>query len=143
MKGIGWNVLFDILKTDKFKAEDEEVIQKVFEAHMIVLQCTVSKKIEFGQLVKETPELEWIDYETQWAGLGAVRYIPKFYRMSEKSDEVLPEVFASKSTPAVKAAQQHSLFEKKANINHVNAQIVEKLKAIDSAFSLGKSFAIL
>jgi hypothetical protein len=135
VKDIGWNVLFDILKTEKFRPKDEEIIQKIFDMHMTVLRCTVRKKIEFCKLVKETPELEWIDYETQWAGLGAVRYIPKFYRASEKQIEELLN-----GSAAFKAAQKHSSVERKANINHVNSQIVDKLKSIDNAFSLGNFF---
>ena len=139
VKEAGWNVLFDILRTEKFKPEDEIVIQQAFHTHMTVLQCTVRKKIEFGKLVRATPELEWIDYETQWAGLGAVRYIPKFYRASDKPNEELSDGGASTRSAAAKAAKQHSLIEPKSTINHVNAQIVEKLKSIDGAFSLGKN----
>jgi hypothetical protein len=142
-ENFGWNVLIDIFKTKKLEPEDEEVIGKILENHMSVLQATVKQKIIFCQLVKDSPELEWIDHESQWAGLGAVRYIPKFNRITKylpdfaNEDGQLPK----NATPEPRTpppAIQRQVFDVKENVDHLNAKIVDKLKSIDSAFSLGE-----
>lgn len=76
--------------------------------------------------------------------LGAVRYIPRFFRKSKAP------VAEGNENPDGSKGDNSSSSDNKAeipidpgpeargNIDHLNAKIVDKLKAIDSAFSLGK-----
>jgi len=147
VENFGWSVLLDIFKTRKLEPEDEEAISKILENHMSVLQATVTQKIEFCKLVKGSFELEWIDHESQWAGLGAVRYIPKFNRTSKSLPEISKPVEEGQpgngnATPEPKTpspATQKQVFDMKENVDHLNAKIVDKLKSIDTAFSLGEA----
>jgi len=122
-----WHLLFDVLKTDRLNAEEEDFVEKSFEHHMRVLNSTLAKKKEFVSGVEGAVELESVHYDTSWAGLGAVRYIPKFYREEVDEKSRIPPV----------PPNEDPVVQRKWNINHLNAQIVDKLKSIDNAFSLG------
>jgi len=124
----GWKVRIDVLRCPKFESEDEEVIVSLFDNHLSVLQSTVAQKKVFSKLVEEAEELAWVDHESQWAGIGAVRYIPKFHRAKPGEN---PD-----GQVQIQALRDE---EVKDNIDRLNAQIVDKLKSIDSAFSLGES----
>jgi len=140
--GGSWHILFDVFKMHKFTSSEEEEVESMLGHHMGVLESTVGKKAEFGRLVAEAAELEDVDYDSSWAGLGAVRYIPKFYREEIKvqggggGGEIVEEPSHPRAPPPVPANEDPGL-HRKSNINHLNAQIVDKLKSIDNAFSLG------
>lgn len=72
VEGYGWNILLDMFKTRRLSLKEKDLVVKIFENHMIVLQATVSQKLVFSRLVKASPELEWVEHEKVWAGLGAV-----------------------------------------------------------------------
>jgi hypothetical protein len=152
----GWNIHLDIIRCRKLTPQDEAAILATFENHMQVLQATVNQKLKFHKLVKASIELEWINNENQWAGLGAVRYIPSVHRailesstataaIPEQNGKAVPSTEKSQSpSPKIEAKKEkieaNGFTEKvKEDIDHLNAKIVDKLKAIDSAFSLGKS----
>lgn len=118
---------------------------------MHVLEATVNQKLKFHELVEQSEEMDWINNENQWAGLGAVRYIPSIHRPVKQETTATPEAGttgADQTTPPENAnAKLEPVEEKgtkgdekfKEDIDHLNAQIVNKLRAIDSAFSLGES----
>jgi len=147
----GWNIHLDIIRCRKLTPQDEASILATFESHMQVLQATVNQKLKFHRLVEESGELEWINNENQWAGLGAVRYIPSMHRtistptsptVSDQNGQIVSKAEEiSKLTngvPDKPGKVDSSISEKfKEDIDHLNAKIVDKLKAIDSAFSLG------
>ena len=134
----GWNIHMNVIQGPKLEPEDENVVVSLFDNHLSVLQSTVAQKLVFSKLVQEAEELEWIDHEAQWAGLGAVRYIPSFHRkkLSVANGEVDGSDSSNSKNGSMSAENDAAV---KENIDHLNAQIVDKLKAIDSAFSLGKS----
>lgn len=158
----GWNIHVDIVRSQKLVSSEEAAIIGVFDSHMKVLHATVKQRLRFLELVRQSEELEWIEaHDAHWAGLGAVRYIPKFFRTRK------PSVTAAPTTPAavngntssdqptnetldessnsneekqksqIQIQVEHHSSEARGNIDHLNAKIVDKLKAIDSAFSLG------
>lgn len=118
----GWNIHIDVSRCEP---EDENVV--TFDHHLSVLQSTVAQKQIFSRLVQDFDELLWVDHESQWAGLGAVRYLPAFHRNKPEEDS------SNVSKPT-----DESIAGMKENVDHLNAQIVDKLKAIDTAFSLGE-----
>lgn len=150
----GWNIHVDIIRTRKLTPEDEAAILSTFENHMQVLGATVKQKFTFQKLVEECEEMIWINNENQWAGLGAVRYVPATYRknktqnppqplqngqvVNETTQESGASTTPSTQTTAAAPNQEKSEAKIKEEINHLNAQIVNKLRAIDSAFSLGE-----
>lgn len=84
-----------------------------------------------------------------------MRYIPKFNRLATppqplpetpkspnaKEDGQLPNNTTPTPEPRTPppAAMQKQVFDVKENVDHLNAKIVDKLKAIDTAFSLGEA----
>lgn len=143
----GWNIHVDIIRTPQLTPEDEASILSAFQNHMHVLEATVNQKIKFQGLVEESEEMVWINNENHWAGLGAVRYIPTGHRVNPKEAEEHPEqlpngqVASGEGTPTTpkKVGLSPDPEKAKEEIDHLNAQIVNKLRAIDSAFSLGEA----
>lgn len=136
----GWSIHVDVIRTRKLSPEDEAKILATFENHMHVLEATVNQKIKFQKLVESSEEMVWVNNENQWAGLGAVRYIPSNQRVKKSLPEQNGDVPAEEHADQTKAAAPKSPQEEekiKDEVNHLNAQIVNKLRAIDSAFSLG------
>ncbi|CAG7835140.1 unnamed protein product [Allacma fusca] len=133
----GWNVQIDVVRCPKFEPEDKGVISSLIDNHLSVLQSTVVQKVAFSRIVQDAQELEWIDHESQWAGLGAVRYVPTFHR--KKRNGTSDGEDSNDSTRSSSSNEDPSAAGVKENIDHLNAQIVDRLKAIDSAFSLGES----
>jgi cell division septation protein DedD len=162
----GWNSHIDIIRTRKLSPEDEAAILAAFENHMHVLQATVNQKIKFQKLVEECEEMDWVNNENHWAGLGAVRFIPSCHRRafnevdtdstsrspqlpngqivaSGESSPSASSASSANSTPPTTTTKSKAIVSKdektKEEIDHLNAQIVNKLRAIDSAFSLGEA----
>ncbi|GFS50973.1 pyridoxal-dependent decarboxylase domain-containing protein 1 [Trichonephila inaurata madagascariensis] len=81
-----------------------------------ILNATVRQKEELYRDFKKYPKLQLVEI-ANWAGMGGVRYIPEFWvdRLNELTDTG------------------------KADINLLNSELVAKLKASDSAFSLGEA----
>lgn len=69
-------------------------------------------------LITELPSLEFVEVD-DWAGLGAVRYIPQQWQTSD---------------------QQLATDQAKQDLNKLNIRIVQQLRSIDAAFSLGNKF---
>lgn len=67
-------------------------------------------------LIAELPSLEYVEIN-DWAGLGAVRYVPQQWQSS---------------------GQQLATDQAKQDLNRLNVRIVQQLRSIDAAFSLGK-----
>ncbi|GBM45197.1 hypothetical protein AVEN_123331-1, partial [Araneus ventricosus] len=78
-----------------------------------ILSATVQQKEKLYQDHAKYPKLQLVEI-ANWAGMGGVRYIPEFWadRLNELTDTG------------------------KADINQLNSELVAKLKASDSAFSL-------
>jgi len=144
VEAYGWNIHIDVVRCKKHKPDEEVLILSTFENHMTVLQATVKQKVKFQVLVEQSEELEWVDHESQWAGLGAVRYVPLIHRqmlLAMNNGEV-PHSEGPSSPPSKEQVQPTSISgdntAMKDYVNQLNAKIVDKLKTIDSAFSLGK-----
>ena len=80
-----------------------------------ILNATVHHRARFSQLTESGP-LRAVPL-ANWAGLGAVRYIPA---------HLLPLMEAGVTDSG------------KEDINKLNTELLAKLKSTDSAFSLGK-----
>lgn len=146
----GWNIHVDVVRSQKLLQSEETAIIGVFDSHMKVLHATVKQRLRFLELVKQSDELEWIEaHDAHWAGLGAVRYIPKFFRPPKPAsplptpvtnadgDQSTPKTPTTKDEKTQVDVTANHVSEARGNIDHLNAKIVDKLKAIDSAFSLG------
>lgn len=152
----GWNIHVDVVRSNKLHPTEEAAITGVFDSHMKVLHATVKQRLRFLELVKLSDELEWIDaHDAHWAGLGAVRYIPKFFRTpktppsttlpngtvnGDQGADTSTNELANGPAKAQPSTDDRQIAEASGNIDHLNAKIVDKLKAVDSAFSLGKNF---
>lgn len=86
-----------------------------------ILQATVDYKDKLTGLIAELPSLEYVEIN-DWAGLGAVRYVPQQWQSSD---------------------QQLATDQDKQDLNRLNVRIVQQLRSIDAAFSLGKCKSIL
>lgn len=104
---------------------------KTLAGHVAILSATVTQKKKFHRLLAgDHPEfggrLQLVEIG-DWAGLGGVRYIPEVWsslaahRMSGHNENAAP----------VMMEPDREL------IDQVNQQLVAKLRASDSAFSLG------
>lgn len=85
------------------------------------MQATVDYKDKLTGLIAELPSLEYVEIN-DWAGLGAVRYVPQQWQSSD---------------------QQLATDQDKQDLNRLNVRIVQQLRSIDAAFSLGKCKSIL
>lgn len=82
------------------------------------MSATVSHKETFQQLVTSSVRLRLVDMPG-WAGLGGVRYIPQGWESLLLTDQA------------------------KGELNKLNIQVVDRLRATDAAFSLGESIITL
>ncbi|XP_005110945.1 putative pyridoxal-dependent decarboxylase domain-containing protein 2 [Aplysia californica] len=98
------------------KKEDIENFVESLKSNLSVLNATTVERKKFQTTVNANPNLKLVDLDS-WAGLGAVSYIPEPY--ASQGDEV-PE-------------------SAKTEVNNLNAELVHKLKAQDTAFSTGHS----
>ncbi|XP_025110203.1 putative pyridoxal-dependent decarboxylase domain-containing protein 2 [Pomacea canaliculata] len=93
--------------------EDMEHFIESLLSNISVLNASTLQRKRFQMVVEAQPNLKIVHLQN-WAGLGAVRYIPDLYLSHEDLDE--------------------KDFE---GINSINAELVHQLKAKDTAFSIG------
>ncbi|XP_064613537.1 pyridoxal-dependent decarboxylase domain-containing protein 1-like [Liolophura sinensis] len=96
--------------------EDIEKFVECLKTQMSILDATVQQRETFQKIVEAQDNLTLV-HIANWAGLGAVQYIPEMWVGT-----------AAELTEACKK-----------DINSVNCEIVHKLKANDTAFSLGET----
>ncbi|XP_050542353.1 pyridoxal-dependent decarboxylase domain-containing protein 1 [Daktulosphaira vitifoliae] len=96
--------------------DDWETFSICLDQHIEILQATVDHKDKLMNLITELPSLEFVEVD-DWAGLGAVRYIPQQWQISD---------------------QQLATDQAKQDLNRLNIRIVQQLRSIDAAFSLGE-----
>ncbi|XP_052263333.1 putative pyridoxal-dependent decarboxylase domain-containing protein 2 isoform X2 [Dreissena polymorpha] len=94
--------------------EDVVDFVKSLKSQISILDATVLNYERFRHVTSDQENLRLVDIQN-WAGLGAVQYIPNDYLDSLDS-----------------LSEQAC-----AEINHLNIELIQKLKATDSAFSLG------
>ncbi|KAK6623817.1 hypothetical protein RUM44_010673 [Polyplax serrata] len=91
---------------------DIEIFINCLEQQLDILSATVRLKVFFQQCVASNPSLQLVEMEG-WAGLGGVRYIPE-------------------------NVENTGTDQYKKDLNKLNIEIVNKLRATDAAFSLGE-----
>ncbi|XP_054710839.1 pyridoxal-dependent decarboxylase domain-containing protein 1-like [Uloborus diversus] len=96
--------------------DDVENYNICLRQQISILNSTVLQKEKLYTEYKNHRKLQLVEI-ANWAGMGGVRYIPEFWadRLNELTDTG------------------------KADINHLNSELVSKLRASDSAFSLGEA----
>ncbi|KAK3601847.1 hypothetical protein CHS0354_041770 [Potamilus streckersoni] len=94
--------------------EDVQKFLSVLKKHLIILNATVTSREKFRMIIEVQNNLRMVEI-SNWAGLGAVQYIPE--HLLDKLDHL-----------AGKGIQ---------DINNLNAELVHQLKSTDLAFSLG------
>lgn len=96
--------------------EDIDQYYCCLKQQITILSATARQREKLYTEYKNNKKLQLVDI-VDWAGMGAVRYIPEFWadRLNELTDTG------------------------KADINQLNSEIVAKLKASDSAFSVGET----
>ncbi|BFZ03500.1 hypothetical protein BsWGS_06539 [Bradybaena similaris] len=96
--------------------EDIEDFLDSLKSNLSVLDATTVQRKRFRTIVSSHNNLRLIDLDS-WAGLGAASYIPEMY-VNKQGD------FTDKE---------------KIEINNLNAELVHRLKAQDTAFSTGQA----
>lgn len=98
---------------------DMENFCKALEEHVAILAATVIQKQKLHQMLDGTHEIFGRNIRlveiNNWAGLGGVRYVP--------------ESWADQLAQLTNSGKDY--------LNQINSQLVAKLRASDSAFSLG------
>ncbi|XP_035209564.1 pyridoxal-dependent decarboxylase domain-containing protein 1-like isoform X2 [Stegodyphus dumicola] len=96
--------------------EDVEQYFICLQQQINILNSTVIQKEKLYKEHKNHRKLQLVEI-ANWAGMGGIRYIPEFWadRLNELTDTG------------------------KADINQLNSDLVTKLRATDSAFSLGEA----
>ncbi|KAL5018348.1 hypothetical protein ScPMuIL_004070 [Solemya velum] len=92
--------------------EDVETLAHSLESQVAILDATVSARSKFETIVDAQDKLQYVEIPN-WAGLGAVQYIPDSCIEGELTDQG------------------------KREWNTINVELVHKLKSMDTAFSLG------
>ncbi len=103
-----------------------------------ILNATVCQREKFIGLIEKEDKLEHVEIP-HWAGLGGVCYIPPELRKSTNPDPAGGE--AKNDQEANKPDQEKNRRyspEELQMINHRNLQLVNQLRTMDSAFSLGE-----
>lgn len=93
-------------------AENLENFAQSLEAHVDILRATIKHKATFMHLVEKSDVLRLVNLP-EWAGMGGVRFVPEGWE-SLLTDQA------------------------KTELNKLNVDLVETLKATDNAFSLGE-----
>uniref|UniRef100_A0A2H8TGC9 Pyridoxal-dependent decarboxylase domain-containing protein 1 n=1 Tax=Melanaphis sacchari TaxID=742174 RepID=A0A2H8TGC9_9HEMI len=96
--------------------DDWETFSICLDQHIEILLATVDYKEKLTGLIANLPSLEYVEID-DWAGLGAVRYVPQLWQSSD---------------------QQLATDQAKQDLNRLNVRIVQQLRSIDAAFSLGE-----
>ncbi|XP_022644509.1 putative pyridoxal-dependent decarboxylase domain-containing protein 2 isoform X3 [Varroa jacobsoni] len=119
---------------------DMENFCKTLEGHVAILSAMVVHKKKFHRLLAGDHHefgryLELVEI-SDWAGLGGVRYIPEAWATTPASvDQLKGKREAANSTISKTVPMSES---DRDLINQVNQQLVARLRASDSAFSLGE-----
>ncbi|BET02261.1 Group II plp decarboxylase [Nesidiocoris tenuis] len=92
---------------------DFDTFVTCLEQQIEILCATVKHKMEFQKLVEASPCLRVVDIQG-WAGLGGVRYQPLSFKDDQLTDHA------------------------REQLNSLNINLVERLRATDAAFSLGE-----
>ncbi|XP_054282470.1 pyridoxal-dependent decarboxylase domain-containing protein 1-like isoform X1 [Macrosteles quadrilineatus] len=92
---------------------DIEAFVNCLDQQLEILVATVGHKDTFHRLVSSSPSLRLVEMPG-WAGLGGVRYVPQGWETRVLTDQV------------------------KQELNKLNIQLVDRLRATDAAFSLGE-----
>lgn len=122
---------------------DMENFCKTLEGHVAILSAMVVHKKKFHRLLAGDHHefgryLELVEI-SDWAGLGGVRYIPEAWATTPASvDQLKGKREAANSTISKTVPMSES---DRDLINQVNQQLVARLRASDSAFSLGELHA--
>jgi hypothetical protein len=93
--------------------ETLEYFINCLEIQIDILRATVKHKIKFNQLVDKNEVLRLVELP-EWAGLGGVMFHPEGW-------------------------EQQMTDQAKTELNKLNTELVELLRATDNAFSLGES----
>ncbi|XP_073833840.1 pyridoxal-dependent decarboxylase domain-containing protein 1 [Musca autumnalis] len=93
-------------------AKNLESLAQSLETHVDILRATIKHKATFMYLVEKSDVLRFVNLP-DWAGMGGVRFVPDGWE-SLLTDQA------------------------KTELNKLNADLVESLKATDNAFSLGE-----
>ena len=100
--------------------DDLEAFIIALENQTSILNATVCQRAKFIDLITREEKLDMVEIP-HWAGLGGVCYIPPELRKNNEDPEATSTF-----------TEEHLQL-----INHRNIQLVEKLRSMDSAFSLG------
>lgn len=108
--------------------DDLEAFIIGLENQTSILNATVCQREKFIELINAEEKIEMVEIP-HWAGLGGVCYIPPELRKRNepKMDPEQPHVYTSDELQL---------------INQRNLQLVNQLRTLDSAFSLGKKIKI-
>lgn len=93
-------------------AENLENFAQSLETHVDILRATIKHKATFMHMVEKSDVLRLV-HLPEWAGMGGVRFVPEGWE-SLLTDQA------------------------KTELNKLNVDLVESLKATDNAFSLGE-----
>ncbi|KAM7349299.1 pyridoxal-dependent decarboxylase domain-containing protein 1 [Cochliomyia hominivorax] len=93
-------------------AENLENFAQSLETHVDILRATIKHKATFMHLVEKSDVLRLVNLP-EWAGMGGVRFVPEGW------ETLLTD-------------------QAKTELNKLNVDLVETLKATDNAFSLGE-----
>ena len=105
--------------------DDLEAFIIALENQTAILNATVCQREKFIKLIEAEKALELVEIP-HWAGLGGVCFIPLELRQEVEEDVENPRIYSP---------------EELQLINHRNLQLVNHLRALDSAFSLGEGGA--
>lgn len=100
--------------------DDLEAFIVGLENQTSILNATVCQRQKFMQLIEKEEKLEMVEIP-HWAGLGGVCYIPPELRQNTQDGD-----------PETGHLEQMQL------TNHRNLQLLNQLRSLDSAFSLGE-----
>nr|CAI5865572.1 unnamed protein product [Callosobruchus analis] len=93
-------------------AEEIHSFVECLEQQLVIFKATMHHKETFVKLVEASPVLKLVDLP-DWMGMGGVRYCPEGW------EQLLTD-------------------QAKEELNHLNMALVDSLRSIDSAFSLGE-----
>ncbi|XP_064633876.1 putative pyridoxal-dependent decarboxylase domain-containing protein 2 isoform X2 [Lineus longissimus] len=119
LDGQGTCIRFCSLETVQSLGTESEHIKRLaacMKEKMEILNATVKERENFQAIVEAQDNIHLIDL-SDWAGLGAVQYIP--------------DMWLDKMSNLPPAARR--------DINDINLELVNKLKSNDNAFALGKT----
>ncbi|ENN77914.1 hypothetical protein YQE_05591, partial [Dendroctonus ponderosae] len=103
---------FESAISDQPTLEQFKSFVQCLEQQLVILRATIHHKETFKTIVEASPVLSFVELP-DWAGLGGVRYCPEGWK------ELLPD-------------------QLKEELNNLNIALVDALKSVDSAFSLGE-----